>query len=155
MVGCFKSVLLLHRKRIVTMPLTSLEAEEFGYARAGYPPDRVMAGEYWGCGARFGIAPLEGAVILAKCLDGAIDIGAALRAYEQRRIPRTSQLVRQSRRIGQVGQWQHPLAYMVRDALTRHILARIQDRQLDQVIGYVVWTCRRWHQSPSRYNPIV
>jgi 2-polyprenyl-6-methoxyphenol hydroxylase-like FAD-dependent oxidoreductase len=81
---------------------------------------------------------LEDAVVLASCLDGTTDLGGALRAYEQRRRERTSQIVRQARRIGQVGQWQHPLACALRDALTRHILTRAQDRQLDQLIGYVV-----------------
>jgi 2-polyprenyl-6-methoxyphenol hydroxylase-like FAD-dependent oxidoreductase len=81
---------------------------------------------------------LEDAVVLARCLDGATDLDAALSAYEQQRIPRTSRIVQQSRRIGQIGQWQHPLACALRDTLTRHVLARAQDRQLDQVIGYVV-----------------
>jgi len=81
---------------------------------------------------------LEDAVVLASCLDSATDLDAGLRAYEQQRIPRTSRIVQQSRRIGQIGQWQHPLACALRDALTRHVLARAQDRQLDQVIGYVV-----------------
>jgi 2-polyprenyl-6-methoxyphenol hydroxylase-like FAD-dependent oxidoreductase len=81
---------------------------------------------------------LEDAVVLAACLDGATNLPTALRAYEQRRIARTTGLVRQSRRIGQVGQWQHPLACALRDALARHLLARVQDRQLDQVIGYIV-----------------
>jgi 2-polyprenyl-6-methoxyphenol hydroxylase-like FAD-dependent oxidoreductase len=81
---------------------------------------------------------LEDAVVLAGCLDAETDLVAALRAYEQRRIPRTSQIVRQSRRIGQVGQWQHPLACVVRDSLTKHVLARGQDRQLDRVVGFVV-----------------
>jgi 2-polyprenyl-6-methoxyphenol hydroxylase-like FAD-dependent oxidoreductase len=81
---------------------------------------------------------LEDAVVLADCLDGTAELGAALSAYEQRRIPRTTRIVEQSRRIGQVGQWQNPLACALRDALTRHVLARAQSGQLDQVIGYVV-----------------
>jgi 2-polyprenyl-6-methoxyphenol hydroxylase-like FAD-dependent oxidoreductase len=81
---------------------------------------------------------LEDAVILARCLDASTDLEVALHAYEQRRSVRTSQIVRQSRRIGQVGQWQHPLACLLRDLVTRHILAHAQDRQLDQLIGYVV-----------------
>jgi FAD-dependent urate hydroxylase len=81
---------------------------------------------------------LEDAVVLASCLDSTTDLVAALHAYEQRRRARTSQIVQQSRRIGQLGQWQHPLACALRDALTHHVLARVQDRQLDQVIGYVV-----------------
>jgi 2-polyprenyl-6-methoxyphenol hydroxylase-like FAD-dependent oxidoreductase len=52
-----------------------------------------------------------------------------MRAYEQQRRERTSQIVQQSRRIGQVGQWQHPLAYALRDVLTQYVLARAQDRQ--------------------------
>jgi 2-polyprenyl-6-methoxyphenol hydroxylase-like FAD-dependent oxidoreductase len=81
---------------------------------------------------------LEDAVVLANCLDGTAELDAALRAYEQQRIPRTSRIAQQSRRIGQVGQWQHPLACALRDTLARHLLARVQDRQLDQVIGYAV-----------------
>jgi 2-polyprenyl-6-methoxyphenol hydroxylase-like FAD-dependent oxidoreductase len=81
---------------------------------------------------------LEDAVVLANCLGGTPDLDSALRAYERQRIPRTSRIVLLSRRIGQVGQWQHPLACALRDALTRHVLARAQNRQLDQVIGYVV-----------------
>jgi 2-polyprenyl-6-methoxyphenol hydroxylase-like FAD-dependent oxidoreductase len=81
---------------------------------------------------------LEDAVVLASCLDGTTDLCAALRAYEHRRIPRTSQIVQQSRRIGQVGQWQHPLACTLRDILMRYVLARAHDRQLDNVVGYMV-----------------
>jgi 2-polyprenyl-6-methoxyphenol hydroxylase-like FAD-dependent oxidoreductase len=81
---------------------------------------------------------LEDAVVLADCLEGAADLGAALRVYEQRRIVRTSQIVRRSRLVGQVGQWQNPLACALRNMLTQYLLARGQDRQLDQVIGYRV-----------------
>jgi 2-polyprenyl-6-methoxyphenol hydroxylase-like FAD-dependent oxidoreductase len=81
---------------------------------------------------------LEDAVVLANCLNGTTDLAAALCAYEQRRRERTSRIVQQSRRIGQLGQWQHPLACIIRDALTHHVLARVQDRQLEQLIGYVV-----------------
>src|SRR4051794_34840734 len=48
---------------------------------------------------------LEDAVALADCLDSTTDLGAALHDYEQRRIARTSQIVRRSRLVGQVGQW--------------------------------------------------
>ena len=81
---------------------------------------------------------LEDAVVLASRPGDHNRSRRALWANEQRRRARTSQIVRQSRRIGQVGQWQHPLACALRDALTRHVLARSQDRQLNQLIGYVV-----------------
>jgi 2-polyprenyl-6-methoxyphenol hydroxylase-like FAD-dependent oxidoreductase len=81
---------------------------------------------------------LEDAVVLARCLDGSTDVSAALHAYEQQRRERTSRIVQQSRRIGQVGQWQHPLLCAMRDAVTQHVLSRVQHRQLNQLVGYIV-----------------
>ncbi len=79
---------------------------------------------------------LEDAVILAKQLQATADIPAALRAYEARRIPRTSKIVQQSRRVGWVGQWQHPLAIATRNYLVKHLLARLQYQQFASLIGY-------------------
>jgi 2-polyprenyl-6-methoxyphenol hydroxylase-like FAD-dependent oxidoreductase len=62
---------------------------------------------------------IEDAVVLGKCLQGQSDIPAALRAYEERRIPRSSRFVRQSWTIGSVGRWQNPIACAVRDRLMR------------------------------------
>jgi 2-polyprenyl-6-methoxyphenol hydroxylase-like FAD-dependent oxidoreductase len=81
---------------------------------------------------------LEDAVVLADALRQIGDIAAALRAYEERRIGRTSTLVRQARQVGAVGQWQNPLACRLRDALMKYVVARVQARQLEQVAGYVV-----------------
>ena len=66
------------------------------------------------------------------------DIAAALRAYEQRRIGRTGELVRQARQVGAVGQWSNPLACRLRDALLKYVVVRMQDRQLERAAGYVV-----------------
>jgi hypothetical protein len=44
----------------------------------------------------------------------------------------------QSRRIGEVGQWQGPLSVAVRDLLMKTLGSRLQDRQLASVIGYEV-----------------
>jgi 2-polyprenyl-6-methoxyphenol hydroxylase-like FAD-dependent oxidoreductase len=57
---------------------------------------------------------LEDALVLADCLWESRDVGIALRWYEARRVERTSTIVRQSRRIGWVAQWQNPLAVWVR-----------------------------------------
>jgi 2-polyprenyl-6-methoxyphenol hydroxylase-like FAD-dependent oxidoreductase len=80
---------------------------------------------------------LEDAVVLARCLGGASDVPAALQAYQQARIPRANALVRQSRRVGEVGQWSNPLACALRDTLTRLLLPLGIERQLRETIGYV------------------
>lgn len=79
---------------------------------------------------------LEDAVILAQKLRTTPDIEAALRAYEAARIPRTSMIVQQSRRVGWVGQWQQPLAVALRNALVKHLLAHFQYQQFAPILGY-------------------
>jgi len=79
---------------------------------------------------------LEDAIVLAKQLQRTADIGAALRAYEAARIPRTSMIVQQSRRVGWVGQWTNPAAVAVRNLLLKHLLSKVQHQQLAPLIGY-------------------
>jgi 2-polyprenyl-6-methoxyphenol hydroxylase-like FAD-dependent oxidoreductase len=85
-----------------------------------------------------GCQALEDAVVLGDCLRGAADVPAALRAYEARRIPRTSAIVRQARRLGRVGQWAHPVACAVRNALVRATPAAVTVRTLESIVGYTV-----------------
>jgi FAD-dependent urate hydroxylase len=59
--------------------------------------------------------------------------------YLVRRILRTTQIIQQSRRIGQLGQWSHPVAVALRSALMRGLVAPIQERAITGVIGYRVW----------------
>jgi 2-polyprenyl-6-methoxyphenol hydroxylase-like FAD-dependent oxidoreductase len=81
---------------------------------------------------------LEDAAVLADCLRRQGDIMTALHTYEQRRRPRANQIVRQSRRIGQIGQWSQPLACRLRDLVLRTIVAPRQAQGVDQVVGYRV-----------------
>jgi 2-polyprenyl-6-methoxyphenol hydroxylase-like FAD-dependent oxidoreductase len=81
---------------------------------------------------------IEDAVVLMKQLGAGGDVPAALRAYEAARAPRTARLVRQSRQIGDVGQWQGPLSVAARDLLLRLLGPRLQARQLAPVVGYEV-----------------
>jgi 2-polyprenyl-6-methoxyphenol hydroxylase-like FAD-dependent oxidoreductase len=81
---------------------------------------------------------LEDAVALGESLRAHDDIVLALGAYEQRRVARANAIVRQSRRIGQIGQWSNPLACRLREALLRSVAATLQARSVDQVIGYAV-----------------
>ena len=62
---------------------------------------------------------IEDAVVLGKSVRTHGDVVGALRAYEERRIPRSSKFVRQSRLIGATGRWQNPLACALRDQLLR------------------------------------
>jgi 2-polyprenyl-6-methoxyphenol hydroxylase-like FAD-dependent oxidoreductase len=81
---------------------------------------------------------IEDAVTLMKQLRAGGDAPAALRAYEARRVERTARLVAQSRRIGEVGQWQGPLSVAARDLLLKLVGPRLQARQLAAVVGHEV-----------------
>ncbi len=79
---------------------------------------------------------LEDAVVLTRCLRDSGDVFAALRAYEAQRIPRTTAIVRQSRLIGQAGQLSNRLATLARNAVFKHALAHLQERQLLALLDY-------------------
>jgi 2-polyprenyl-6-methoxyphenol hydroxylase-like FAD-dependent oxidoreductase len=60
---------------------------------------------------------VEDAVVLARCLASEPDLSAALARYQSVRVPRANSFVSRSRRLGEVGQWENPLACWVRDRL--------------------------------------
>jgi 2-polyprenyl-6-methoxyphenol hydroxylase-like FAD-dependent oxidoreductase len=78
----------------------------------------------------------EDAVVLARCLSGSPDAASALADYEAQRIPRANWLVDQSRQIGTIGQWQHPIGITLRNALIKLLSPRLQQRQLERIIRY-------------------
>jgi 2-polyprenyl-6-methoxyphenol hydroxylase-like FAD-dependent oxidoreductase len=69
---------------------------------------------------------LEDAVALAQCLREDSEVVSAARSYEARRIPRANAVVTQSRRVGRIGQWQHPVAVYLRDAIVSRIGPRLR-----------------------------
>jgi 2-polyprenyl-6-methoxyphenol hydroxylase-like FAD-dependent oxidoreductase len=79
---------------------------------------------------------IEDAACLAKQLLGTADVVSAFRSYEARRGPRTASIARQARRIGAIGQLENPWMVKGRDLLTRLVLARSPDMQLNAVYGY-------------------
>jgi len=81
---------------------------------------------------------LEDGLVLRNCLQDYHTIPAALRAYERKRISRTNGLVRQSRMIGMIGQWQNQLAVGLRNLFLKQIASRSRGRQLAGVIDYKV-----------------
>ena len=62
---------------------------------------------------------MEDAVVLAQALSVQRDISSALRMYEQARIPRTSGVINESYRIGQVLQLENDFVRRMRDRLLR------------------------------------
>ncbi|HYL84941.1 MAG TPA: FAD-dependent monooxygenase [Candidatus Angelobacter sp.] len=87
-----------------------------------------------------GCQAIEDAVVLAACLANSHQVDSALRRYQDRRIPRTSAIVLQSRRIGEIGQWENLLLCFLRNAAIRAVPSRIKARQIASVAVYEALT---------------
>ncbi|HEX2910009.1 MAG TPA: FAD-dependent monooxygenase [Chloroflexia bacterium] len=81
---------------------------------------------------------IEDAVVLARLLSKAGNIPETLKAYEAARLKRANHIVKLSRQLGWVGQWQNPLACRLRNTLMRLIPSKWQLNQLAPIIGYEV-----------------
>jgi 2-polyprenyl-6-methoxyphenol hydroxylase-like FAD-dependent oxidoreductase len=79
---------------------------------------------------------IEDALVLAACQCNARNMEAALRAYEKERIKRTAAIVRRSRTIGQVAQWESPLACIIRNAILKRAPSDALFKQLEWVLAY-------------------
>ena len=74
---------------------------------------------------------LEDAVVVARCLAGAVDVEAALQQYETQRLPRANRVVLMSRRFGVMLQLENPLMNRLRDLLfALPGMGSLQTRQL-------------------------
>lgn len=74
---------------------------------------------------------IEDAVVLADELATNNRATDAFRRFEQRRLKRTRYIIENSRRIGQVAQWQNTVLASVRNGLFRMLPARLNERQLE------------------------
>ncbi|WP_429845111.1 FAD-dependent monooxygenase [Brevibacillus sp. FIR094] len=82
---------------------------------------------------------MEDALVLARCLAEAnTDSAHALCMYEEKRKERANAIVKGSRLMGAVTQWENPLAIAARHFLLKTIPARIQSRRLDWIVGHEV-----------------
>jgi 2-polyprenyl-6-methoxyphenol hydroxylase-like FAD-dependent oxidoreductase len=81
---------------------------------------------------------IEDAACLAKCLLASSDMKLGLRTYEALRGSRTAHMARQARRIGTIGQWENPWIVRGRDLMTRLVLSRSPDTQLNAMYAYEV-----------------
>jgi 2-polyprenyl-6-methoxyphenol hydroxylase-like FAD-dependent oxidoreductase len=60
---------------------------------------------------------IEDGVVLARLLSAGQDVASALRAYEERRIARTTPLVKNSRWVSDLNAWRHPLRVGLRNGI--------------------------------------
>ena len=81
---------------------------------------------------------IEDAACIAKCLLGSADVTSAFRTYEESRGQRTAHIARQARRIGAIGQWENPWIVRGRNLVTRLVLSRHPDIQLNAIYAYEV-----------------
>ena len=77
---------------------------------------------------------IEDALVLARCLATESTIVSALQAYERQRIKRANIIVQRSHRLGQVFQWEQPLAARARNTLFRLMPTQVLLKQLEWIL---------------------
>lgn len=75
----------------------------------------------------------EDAAVLVRCLTLAKDVPSALAAYDQLRIPRTTQVVEATRRMSAIEQTGNLRAVRLRNQLVKHLPAALAERQLASI----------------------
>jgi len=83
-----------------------------------------------------GCLALEDAVVLAKCVSGAISLESALRRYESLRRRRTRHIQQRSLLMGNVGQWQNRAVVAGRRVVTGLLPSALFERNLRRVYSY-------------------
>ncbi|MBC5774184.1 FAD-dependent monooxygenase [Pontibacter sp. KCTC 32443] len=76
---------------------------------------------------------IEDAAVLGQCLEQEPTIAKALTNYEQRRLARTAKVIRLSRMLGWVSQWENPLLVKARNAIFRATPAFVTQRQMEDL----------------------
>lgn len=79
---------------------------------------------------------IEDAYALAYCLAGNENIHMGLAQYQALRMPRTKQIMQQSRQIGKVGQLDNPLICWMRNRVVKLVPENIRNQSLHQVAAY-------------------
>jgi 2-polyprenyl-6-methoxyphenol hydroxylase-like FAD-dependent oxidoreductase len=82
-----------------------------------------------------GCQAIEDALVLARSLALASDPAAGLRAYAAERMARANRIIVLSRRAGEIGNWEHPVACAVRNALTWLTPRAVRMRTLRSIVG--------------------
>jgi 2-polyprenyl-6-methoxyphenol hydroxylase-like FAD-dependent oxidoreductase len=83
-----------------------------------------------------GCQAIEDAVVLARALGEHATPEAAFRAYEAARIVRANALVRRSRTLGEVAQWQGVVPRLLRDGALRLTPRSVTLKQMREVLTF-------------------
>jgi 2-polyprenyl-6-methoxyphenol hydroxylase-like FAD-dependent oxidoreductase len=83
---------------------------------------------------------IEDALVLALCLRADPNVDSALTAYESRRQPRTRAIVLQSRRFGQLAQWENRPLCWLRNAALRVTPPSVGERRMKEQLGFELLT---------------
>jgi 2-polyprenyl-6-methoxyphenol hydroxylase-like FAD-dependent oxidoreductase len=83
-----------------------------------------------------GCQAIEDAIVLDSCLATGAPLEEALGTYAAKRIPRANRVVVESRRVGAIAQWSHPLAVKVRDTLLRVTPAASVAKRLERSLRF-------------------
>ena len=76
---------------------------------------------------------IEDAVVLGQCIAQEPSIANALTNYEKRRLARTAKVIRMSRLLGWVSQWENPLLIKARNAIFRATPAFVTQQQMEDL----------------------
>jgi len=79
---------------------------------------------------------IEDGVVLAKCLQEAPDVPAALQEYERRRLERANTVARQARTLAKMARWRSPLMCGVRNRIAGTIWEKSGRRQYTELHEY-------------------
>ena len=86
-----------------------------------------------------GAQAMEDAIVLSNSLENnPLNHEKAFQAYEKARIPRTTKIVHQSRKMARLVQLENPLLLQIRNTLFRTLPANLFASRMDWVIGYKV-----------------
>lgn len=85
-----------------------------------------------------GCQAIEDAVVLARALRSFSTLAEALRWYENARVRRANQIVRNSRSAGRIAQWESPAAVLLRNALVRAVPRSIAARPFARAMRFEI-----------------
>lgn len=85
-----------------------------------------------------GAQAMEDAFVLTQSLNSTTDISKALKEYEKKRVPRTTKVVKQSRRMGRLVQLENPLILKARNTMLKRLPTNLFINRMHWVVGYKV-----------------
>lgn len=83
---------------------------------------------------------IEDAVILGQVLADSTDVPSGLRTYERLRLSRANSVIRDSRRLGAVGQWESSIVVQIRNQLIKNLPKSMLLRQIAKYAAYEDFT---------------